>query len=72
MKGDRATGVFDHTVSDSSGNSLLIPGRVMPAGGGAAFVLIFTRLPGVSDSQFEADLAHVDEELRALKRTLEG
>ena len=71
MKGDRANGVFDHTVEDAKGNSILIPGRVVPAGGGAVFMITFTKPPSVNESEFETDLGQVDDELRALKRVVE-
>jgi hypothetical protein len=72
IKGDRATGVFDHTVDDAKGNSILIPGRVVPAGGGAVFMVTFTKPASVSDGEFQSDLTQVDDELRALKRVMES
>jgi hypothetical protein len=72
IKADKTSGVFDHTLVDGSGHPWTVPGRVVPAGGGAVLVLIFTKPPAFSASQFEADMAQVDEELAVLKRLVEA
>ncbi|MBX7200635.1 MAG: DUF4170 domain-containing protein [Rhodospirillaceae bacterium] len=72
IKADKATGIFDHMLNDASGHSWTVPGRVVAAGGGAVLILTFTKPPAFSASEFDADMAHVDEELAALKRLAEG
>jgi hypothetical protein len=72
LKNDPALGVIDHIVSDNKGNNWSIPGRVVPAGGGAVVMLTFAKPATFSDAQFAQDLRMVDEELAALKRLLES
>ncbi len=72
LKLDAASGVVDHVVTDNKGGSWPIPGRVVPAGGGAVVMLTFTKPATYSDAQFAADMRIADEELAALKRLVES
>ncbi len=67
-------GVLDHVVRLPSGEAVYNPLRVVPAGPGQPRCeVLFTvrRQPGMSDEQFEADVATVAADLDALRRLLE-
>ena len=72
IKGDAASGVLDHTIHESTGQTLHVPGRIVPAGGGAVVIMTFTKPAQQSESQFNHDMRQVEDELGALKRALEG
>jgi hypothetical protein len=68
-------GVLDHVVRLPSGEEVYNPMRVVAAGPGAAqSEVVFTvrQRPGVSDEEFEADLAAVAADLETLRSLLEG
>ncbi|MUL84578.1 MULTISPECIES: SRPBCC family protein [unclassified Mycolicibacterium] len=68
-------GVLDHVVRLPSGEVVYNPMRVVPAGvGEARCEVVFTvrHRPGVSDEQFEDDVAAVAADLDSLRRLLEA
>lgn len=68
---DAATGVVDHEFTVQGSPVVTIPGRVLPNGAGAEFMLTLLQGPAVEDARFEAVLAGADVELAALKDVLE-
>jgi len=70
-----AFGVLDHVVRLPSGEEVYNPMRVIAAGPSATQCeVVFTvrQRPGVSDEDFDADLAAVAADLETLRRLLEG
>jgi hypothetical protein len=68
-------GVLDHVVRLPSGEAVYNPMRVVPAGVDAASCeAVFTvrQRPGMTDAQFEADVAAVAADLETLRRLSEG
>ncbi|PEG59598.1 SRPBCC family protein [Mycolicibacterium boenickei] len=70
-----ALGVLDHVVRLPSGEAVYNPMRVVPAGPDVpSCEVVFTvrQRPGMTDDQFEADVAAVAADLETLRRLLEG
>jgi len=68
-------GVLAHMVRLPSGEQVYNPMRVIPAGPGAhGCEVVFTlrRRAGVTDAEFDADAAAVQNDLRSLRRLVEG
>lgn len=68
-------GVLDHVVQLPSGEAVYNPMRVVPAGVDAASCeVVFTvrQRSGVTDAEFEADVAAVAADLETLRRRLES
>jgi hypothetical protein len=68
-------GVLDHVVRLPSGEAVLNPMRVIPAGVGAGpCEVVFTvrRRPGMTSEEFEADVATVAADLERLRALLEA
>lgn len=68
-------GVLDHVVRLPSGEAVYNPMRVVPAGVDAAECeVVFTvrKRPGVTEEEFEADVAAVAADLETLRRLLES
>jgi len=70
-------GILDHVVTTADGRRFHNPLRVIgfgSDGGGGRSELVFTvrRLEGMTDEQFEADVAAVAADLATLKRLLEA
>jgi hypothetical protein len=68
-------GVLDHVVRLPSGVAVYNPLRVIPGGAGdARCEVLFTvrRRNGMTDAQFDADVAAVAADLEALKQLLEN
>lgn len=68
-------GVLDHVVHLPSGEAVYNPMRVVPGGVDAASCeVVFTvrQRAGMTDAQFEADVAAVAADLETLRRLLEG
>lgn len=68
-------GVLDHVVRLPSGEAVYNPMRVLPAGVDAAECeVVFTvrQRPGVTEEEFEADVAAVAADLETLRRLLES
>lgn len=65
--GHNAYGVMDHTVTLGDGTQVYVPLRIIRNGDGAEVALTLFRLPGMSDTQFAADVEWVTGDLRALK-----
>jgi hypothetical protein len=64
-------GVLDHDVTLESGATFHNPMRVLPNGDGSEFVFTLIRRPGVSDAEFAADGAAIQNDLKTLKALLE-
>jgi hypothetical protein len=64
-------GVLDHDVTLESGVTVHNPMRVIPNGQGSEFTFTLIRQPGMSDDQFAADRAAVEEDLKTLKDLME-
>ncbi len=67
-------GVLDHVVHLPSGEAVYNPMRVLPAGVDTAeceVVFAVRQRPGMSDEQFDADVAAVAADLETLRRLLE-
>ena len=67
-------GVLDHVVRLPSGEAVYNPLRVIPGGvGGLGCDVLFTvrRRAGMTDTQFDADVATVAADLAVLRRLLE-
>ncbi len=72
LTGNAASGVFDYLFTDVDGTVWAVPGRVVPGGGGAVYVLTFTKPADMGEAQFSQSMRKVDDDLASLKRTLEG
>lgn len=64
-------GVVDHWVEMPSGLKVYNAFRIVQNGSGAEAIFLVTRLPGMSEEQFEQDARHVETDLNNLKRILE-
>ena len=67
-------GVLDHVVRMPSGESVYNPLRVIPAGEGqprCEVVFTVRRRPGMTDEEFESDVATVTTDLDRLRRLAE-
>jgi hypothetical protein len=64
-------GVLDHDVTLPDGVSVHNAFRVTPSGEGSLLTFVVLRLPGASQENLDADVAHVRKDLAALKRLLE-
>jgi len=70
-----ALGVLDHVVRLPSGEAVYNPMRVVPAGveeKPCEVVFTVRQRPGMTDEQFEADVAAVAADLETLRGLLEG
>jgi hypothetical protein len=70
-------GVLDHDVTlddPASGGSVTVhnPMRVLPHGEGSEFVFTLFCQPDMTDEQFAADKAAVEQDLQTLKQLLES
>jgi hypothetical protein len=65
-------GVLDHVLKMPSGETVVVPMRVIPNGSGSELLLTLFQRPGVSDAQFYEDASLVYRDLQALKQILEG
>jgi hypothetical protein len=63
-------GVLDHDVTLSSGAKFYNPMRVFPNNDGSELVFTVYRRPDVSDQEFAADAAAVENDLAKLKTLL--
>ncbi len=72
MAEPNAFGVLDHDVTLPDGTTVYNAFRVTPAGSGSLLSFVVLRLPGTSPEAFEADVAHVGKDLKALRALLES
>lgn len=72
MAAPNTSGVLDHDVTLPDGTRVHNALRVTPCGPGSLLTFVVLRLPGVAQDAFEADVAHVQRDLLALKALLEG
>lgn len=70
-RSDAGTGVIDYTRVDDAGHQWTVAARVVAAGGGAVYIVTFTKPTMVSEAEFTAAMRRADDELSALKRVLE-
>ncbi len=68
---EAGSGVIDHTRIDAAGHHWTVAARVVAAGGGAVYIVTFTKPTMVPDAEFASAMRRVDDELSALKRVLE-
>jgi len=64
-------GVLDHFVGTPAGE-LFVPMRVIANGAGSELLFTLFRQPGMSDADFAADAALVEQDLARLKTLLEA
>jgi hypothetical protein len=64
-------GVLDHEVTLPDGVSVHNALRVTPCGDGSLLTFVVLRSAGASQESFDADVAHVRQDLLALKQLLE-
>ena len=72
MAARNEVGVMDHDVTLHDGTSVHTAFRVTPAGDGSILTFTVLRMPGTSQEAFEADVAHVRKDLKALRQVLEA
>jgi len=72
MAEPNAFGVLDHDVTLPDGTTVHNAFRVTPSGTGSLLCFIVLRLPGTSSEAFEADVAHVGRDLKALRALIES
>ena len=65
-------GVLDHVVELPDGTLVDVPMRVVPNARGSEVMLTLFRQQGMSDEQFDSDVAAVRRDLDALKQVLEA
>lgn len=72
MAPDNPFGVLDHDVTLPDGSTVHNAFRVTPCGDkGSLLSFVVLRLAGVSQADFDADVAHVRKDLAALQQLLE-
>ena len=71
MAAENPYGVLDHDVTLPNGVTVHNALRVTPAGDGCILTFIVLRMPGTTQAEFEADAAHVQQDLQALRLVLE-
>jgi hypothetical protein len=67
-----AFGVLDHEVVTPSGDTVYVPLRAIADGDACEVVFTVRRAAGMTDAEFERDLALVTADLARLKKVLEG
>lgn len=72
MAPENPFGVLDHDVELPDGTRFHNPFRVVPAGDGCLFVFTVFQTDGVGAEAHAKDVAHVRQDLEALKALLEG
>ncbi len=65
-------GVLDHDVTLPDETIVHNAFRVTPAGSGCVLTFVVLRLPGTSQEAFDADVAHVRKDLKALRQFVEA
>ncbi len=65
-------GVLDHEVVTPSGDTVYVPMRAIRDGDGCEVVFTVRRSAGMTDAEFERDIALVTADLALLKEVLEG
>jgi hypothetical protein len=64
-------GVLDHYVAPAGGAEVYVPLRVVANGSGSEVLFTLFRLPAMSDADYAADAALVEQDLASLKQVLE-
>ena len=65
-------GILDQSVTPPAGTEVYIPMRVIANGGGSEILFTLFHLADMTDEQFAADAALVEQDLQRLKRLLEA
>jgi hypothetical protein len=65
-------GVLDHYVSPARGVEIQVPMRVVANGTGSEVVFTLFQTPEMTDDKLAEDIRMVEQDLRTLKRILEG
>jgi hypothetical protein len=65
-------GVLDHEVLTPTGETVYVPLRAIADGDGCEVVFTVRRAPGMTDAEFERDLAAVSADLANLKGIMES
>ena len=68
---DNEYGVLDHEVVTPSGDRVYVPLRAIADGDGCEVVFTVRRSAGMTDEEFERDIALVTADLALLKKVLE-
>lgn len=71
MAPDNPFGVLDHDVELPDGVRVHNAFRVTPCGAASLLTFVVLRMPGMSQAEFDADVAHIQKDLVVLKRLLE-
>lgn len=64
-------GILDHYVRLSPDIEIYVPMRVLKNGTGSEVIFTLFRLPGMSDADYERDMAMVQKDLAMLKTVME-
>ena len=64
-------GILDHDVTLPDGETVRNPMRVIPNGDGCDVIFTVRRRPGMSDTEFAADVGAVTADLAALRTLME-
>jgi hypothetical protein len=64
-------GVLDHDVKLPDGTCVHNAFRATPSGSGTMLTFVVLRSPGTTKEAFDADAAHVQKDLKALRKLLE-
>jgi len=65
-------GILDHYVNPAPGVEVFVPMRVVPNGSGSEVIFTLFQLAGMSDEKCAEDIRWVEQDLKTLKRILEG
>lgn len=71
LKTSAASGIVDHEFIDAQEGRWEVPARVVPGGDGAVFMMTLTKPEPMPESDFQAGMELLDDELATLKRILE-
>lgn len=72
MAANNPFGVLDHDVKLPEGTAVHNAFRVTPAGTGSVLAFVVLRMPGTSQKAFDDDVAHVRNDLKALRLLMES
>ena len=65
-------GVLDHYIQPQGGKEIYVPLRVVANGEGSEVLFTLFRTPDMTDERFAADGRMVEQDLKTLKRLMEG
>jgi hypothetical protein len=64
-------GVLDHYLTNSQGEEITVPMRVLANGAGSELIFTIFRPPGMSDLQLAHDIGLVQQDFKRLKELME-